>query len=191
MSGRQHVEPASVQRREALADDDLSVPLVDERIRALLCYWLDLRRGAEVPAAGSFDPTRVAAVLPHFWILKRDPEAGGWRFALAGEETLKLTGRKLVGESVDEVFAAQAGRFNEVLDAVASTPAVCHMIGPMYRTDSVAVLVERLALPMRTGTSVDCIYGATMYRWPHRAYGDNARYVCDGSLTVVPVATFR
>jgi len=191
MSGRQHVEPASSQHPGALAVDDRSVPVVDERIRDLFCYWLDLRGDAEVPDSGSFDPTRVATVLPHFWILKRDPEAGDWRFTLAGEETLKLTGRKLVGVSVGEVFAAQAGRFNEVLDTVASTPAVCHMIGPMYRTDSVAVLVERLALPMCTDATVDRIYGATMYRWPHRAYEGNARYVCDGSLTIVPVAAVR
>lgn len=191
MSGRHQVGPASARHREPSADDGQSIPVVDERIRDLLCYWLDLRGGAEVPDAGSFDPTMVAAVLPHFWILKRDREAGSWRFSLAGEETLKLTRRKLVGESVDQVFAAQAGRFNEVLDTVASTPAVCHMIGPMYRTDSVAVLVERLALPVRTDASVDRIYGATMYRWPHRAYGENVRYVCDGSLTVVPVAAVR
>lgn len=165
-----------------------SVPVVDERIRELLKYWQKVRSNRPAPDRREFDPTCVASVLRYFWVLQRDREARAYRFTLAGEETLNLLGRKLVGASLDEVFGEQAGQFAAAADVVLEKPAVLHMVGPMYRTDRAAVYAERLALPMRDGDRMDRIYGATIYHSPTSAQVHGARFAGDVDATVVPVA---
>lgn len=164
------------------------VPVEDPRIRGLLAYWLELRGARGVPDRRDFDPVRVVPVLSYFWILKREAGDGRWRFALAGEDTIRLLGRKLVGACIDDVFPDRAGRFNAAIDAVASLPGVLHMAGAMYRTDGAPVVAERLSLPMRDGEVVDRIYGATVYRWPTPVPIGRAHYQGNVEPTIIPVA---
>lgn len=165
-----------------------SIPVVDPRLGDLLAYWRHLLDGRLAPDRREFDPTVVAKVLPYFWILDRDPLTGRYRFALAGEETLRLLGRRLVGEAVEDVFPGRGDEFEVAISAVLTTPAVLHTMGPLYRSGNVAVHAERLALPMATGSEIDRVYGATVYRWPsHQPAGDTV-YQGTTDVTIVPVA---
>lgn len=152
------------------------IPAADARIDALLRYWLEIRGDRVVPDRRDFDPVRVAPVLGYFWILQREARTEHWFFALAGEDTIRLLERRLVGEPIERVFPDEVAHFNEAIETVVSTPAVMHVHGPMYRTDKAPVVAERLALPMGDGEAVDRVYGATVYQWPRDAPGEGARY---------------
>ncbi len=142
------------------------VPVQDERIRGLLRYWMEIRGGRGAPERRDFDPTRVAPVLKFFWILESRPSDGAWHFTLAGEETLRLMGRELIGKSIEDVYPKLAAEYNGLLAAVIETPAVLHMAGDLYRSDQGHLFVERLAVPMRDGDRVDRVYGVSIQRWP-------------------------
>lgn len=166
------------------------VPVVDPRLFALLEYWDRLRAEMIVPDRREFDPTEVVEVLPFFWILDRDPTTGQHRFALAGEETLRLLGRRLVGALVADVFPDNFDEIEAAIVAVLRTPAVLHTIGPLYGTDRATVHIERLALPMRTDDEIDRVYGATIYKWPSRSWAPvgGARYAGKAKTTIVSLA---
>ncbi len=152
------------------------IPIADARIDALLRHWMEIRGDRGVPDRRAFDPSRVAPVLGYFWILQREVRTEQWFFALAGENTIRLLGRRLVGEPIERVFPDEVAHFNAAIETVVSTPAVMHVHGPMYRTDKAPVIAERLALPMRDGRAVDRVYGATVYQWPCDTTGAGARY---------------
>lgn len=170
------------------SDRNQFVPVIDPRIRTLLQHWQTLAADGAVPERRRFDPIEVAPVLSYFWVLQRDQSSGCWRFTLAGENTVALLGRRLVGETLQNVFPDQAAQFAAAVDAVASTPAILHMAGPMYRTDRATVEAERLALPMRDGAAVGWIYGATVHRWPSAKLGGGACFSGNGAVTIVPVS---
>lgn len=164
------------------------VPVIDPRIKKLLQHWLTLTANGAVPERQRFNPIEVAPVLSYFWVLRHDRSSGCWRFTLAGENTLALLGRRLIGETIEEVFPDQVAQFAAAIDAVVSGPSVLHMAGPMYRTGRATVEAERLALPMRDGTAVDWIYGATVYHWPSAEAGGAACYSGDGEVSIVPMS---
>jgi hypothetical protein len=129
-----------------------------------------------VPERADFDPMRVVRLLPYFWAIRRSTDTGDYRFTLAGDDISKLLGRRLIGETIDEVFTTQAGSFREALDRMLTEPAWVYTRGPLYRADRAPIMVERVAFPMASEGKLDTVYGATVYEWSSRLATGGAVY---------------
>ena len=160
----------------------------DERLVRLLDYWLDLRRSSSVPDRAAFDPSPVADLLPYFWIVKREPDSGRYRFRLAGEELRTLLGRPMRGHYMDDVFGPNCGPLSKAMDETLAGPTVHHMAGPMYRNGRVMIHAERLALPMSDAGMVDTVFGATVFDWPQRGMRAGFQFTATWGPTVIPVS---
>lgn len=77
------------------------LPVIAPELKVLLDYWLSLRAEGPVPDRGLFDPAVVKQLLARFWVIRRDPSTGRYRFTLAGEQIRELLGRKVTGVYIE------------------------------------------------------------------------------------------
>ncbi len=123
----------------------------DAKLRGLLAYWLDLRRGERLPDYADIDPSHFASLLPFAWVSEREPD-GRFRYHLAGERINDVYGRSLRGRYLDEIMPADAiAKTHAIYSRVVGEPAVLHNLGWLYNRLGRTGYGERLALPMRKG----------------------------------------
>ncbi|MGO8919217.1 MAG: PAS domain-containing protein [Stellaceae bacterium] len=157
-------------------------------MRAFLRYWLTLRGDQLVPDRGDFDPIEVSPILRYFWICRKEPETGRFRFRLAGEEIRHLIGKPVAGAYVEDLFPIIAHQLHEALETVVSVPALHHAHGPLYRGDSRWIHAERLALPARQKDNVTTVLAATIFSWPENKKRSGAQLAGDVEPTIIPVS---
>lgn len=162
--------------------------IADPRLAALLSYWLTLRDGRLTPERQDFDPTMVPSLLSNFWILKREPDTGRYRFQLAGEVISALLRQRVQNRYIDELFPDFGQQFNTILETVTSTPAIFHLLGSAYRNGEHDVQTERLVMPMADRGVVDTVFGATVCDETRLASSGEIRYTGTATQTCIPVA---
>lgn len=143
----------------------------DERLRRLVAYWLDRRRGRTMPARRDIDPVDIPWVLPFIWLNDVVPPAtaaDGLRFRcrLAGEAINAVHRRSVRGLMLEDyVPADDLPVVTEQYSAVAQTPLVLHSTGRVYHRTRQYLVGERIVLPLSAdgGGTVAVLLGATIY----------------------------
>ncbi len=115
-----------------------------------------------MPRRRDVDPTRIAKVLPHVWIYRRDPECV-YRCVLAGEE-INAWGDPINGRCAGEVMGPDfVTHVRRRLDRMLDEALLTHGI---QRERSQYKRVERLAFPIADNDGAPIqIMGASIYRW--------------------------
>lgn len=134
-----------------------------QSLHLLLQHYLEARGERRMPARGDIDATRLGPVLPIIWVNTYEPEAGTFRYRLAGEEVNAIFGAPIAGRLLSDFVSGE--RFDQVngdfLRVVREELAMLAR-GPMYRCADRIALGERLALPLSSdGATADGIIGAT------------------------------
>ena len=134
-----------------------------QSLHLLLEHYLEARGDRRMPARGDIDATRLGPVLPIIWVNAYEPDAGTFRYRLAGEEVNAIFGAPIAGRLLSDFVNGK--RFDQVngnfLRVVREEQAMLAR-GPMYRCADRIALGERLALPLSSdGTTADGIIGAT------------------------------
>ncbi|WP_420346772.1 PAS domain-containing protein [Pelagibius sp.] len=135
-------------------------------LKLLLAHYLEVRGARRLPARSDIDALKLGPVLSVIWINEYEPEAGTFRYRLAGEEVnavfgTSVSGRLLSDFVAEEFFAPVNENFLRVIDA----EEAMLVSGPMYRCAERVAIGERLALPLSSdGEKADGIIGATVRR---------------------------
>lgn len=159
----------------------------DERLHALLRYWLSLQVKGRVPERKDFDPVRIPSLLSHFWVIQREVATGRYKFLLAGEQIRALFNRRVADVYIDDLFKDHDTAMNIALSEVMDTPAIHYAVGPLYRAGMYPLHTERLALPMAEDGVVTCVYGSTLYRRPTAAPSTDIEFIDSATQVVLPV----
>lgn len=133
-------------------------------LRTLLSHYLEVRGTKRLPSRGDIDPLKLAPVLPIIWISEYEPEAGTFRYRLAGEEVNAIFGASVSGRLLsDFVIGERFEPVNRNFLRVIGDPAAMLTTGPVYRCADRIAMGERLALPLSSdGEKADGIIGATL-----------------------------
>lgn len=133
------------------------------RLSLLLEHYLEVRGAKRMPARRDIDATRLGPVLSIIWLSEYEPEAGTFRYRLAGEEVNEVFGGSVAGRLLsDFVFGDRFEVTNEAFLKVIRDEAALLASGPIYRCADRIALGERLVLPLSSdGVTADGLIGAT------------------------------
>ena len=130
--------------------------LGDDPIGRLAQYWFDLAREAGgVPLRSSFDPARVAKLLPRLIVVEHlgDQE---FRYRLLGTEVDRFTKSRYTGRRTSEIDGHGPG--NRIHSLYVATLAFARPIGmalPYVGRSTICTSVRQIAVPFRTGAVPD------------------------------------
>lgn len=138
-------------------------PLVDERLRRFLDYWLSLRRGRRLPSRRDLDPVAIPWALPLIWLCDV-VGPNSYRYRLAGETINEVYGRGLAGLYLKELIRPEGYEMVRArYDATVAGPAIVHSIGRIYARSDRHYQGERLILPLSDdGRQVHHLVGITV-----------------------------
>lgn len=133
------------------------------RLRMLLEHYLDARGERPMPSRRDIDPLRLGPVLPIIWISDYEPDAGTFRYRLAGEEVNEIWGFSVAGRLLsDFVPRERFGPTNDDFLKVLRDNVALIANGAVYRCSGRIGLGERLVLPLASdGVTADGLIGAT------------------------------
>lgn len=137
--------------------------IVSESLQVLLDHYLEISQGGRLPSRRDIDATHLGPVLSMVWVNEYVPEAGTFRYRLAGEEVNAIFGASVAGRLLSDFVVGE--RFEPVnsnfLRIIGQEVAMVAS-GPIYRCTDRIALGERLALPLSSdGAKADGIIGAT------------------------------
>lgn len=176
------------------------VPLViADRLPGLACPKLaDLLRRWEAAWHGGacsrrhFPPDSLIELLPYLWLYDRID--GRWFCRLAGEEVRYQNGRQIHRQWLDDFLpGAAAQEVQDYFDAIADTPGLGHVRGPIWIAFEREILGERLCLPLWNdaptdgpadgliGATIPLSNGQTTEFWRRRVVVPIGRHVGDGA----------
>lgn len=135
---------------------------LDSRLRDLLAYWRDKRKGRRFPARADIDPLDLRALLGNINLIDvARPEGGGkprFRYRLFGSEFVFYHGGDLTGVWVDEIpNPVYREQLNALYTAVVSN-GVMPMVSYDYLLESRRHRFQAIILPLASdGETVDMI----------------------------------
>ncbi len=137
------------------------VAIRDTRLKELLVYWDEKRRGRPMPLAGEVSLVDLTFILPYLLWVEVEHEPRRYRYRRIGVELERIHGSSIEGLYIDEMpgflyrrIAAKA--YAEVVDGHAP---VCRIFS--FAMTSWFAKYERLLLPVSAaGDRVDVILGA-------------------------------
>jgi hypothetical protein len=138
--------------------------IADRRLRAVCRHWKDLVRDGVPPARQELDPSAFLPALRFLWICERQGSSGRLVVRLAGEDINELFGQRLRGRFLDEILPPpHHAELAATIDEVLAGPAALVTRGPLVATDPSAPPAETAILPLREGTEIRSVLGATVY----------------------------
>ena len=137
------------------------VVIRDTRLKDLLVYWEEKRRGRPMPLAGELAPVDLSFILPNSLWVEVEHEPRRYRYRRVGTELERIYGSSIEGLYIDEMpgflYRRIASRaYAEVVDG---REPVCRTLN--FSMTSWFAKYERLLLPVsQDGTRVDVVLGA-------------------------------
>jgi len=155
-------------RAMASATEQTGVP--HAKIQRLIDHWRALAPAPGLlPGRQHLDPARIAALLPHVWLL--DILAGPprrYRYRLIGTGIIDAGTPVRPGDFVDDPkLSPQPASAARIIDAAVDCKAPDWRRGPpvVHHSKQVREL-ERVLLPLaRDGVNVDMVLGMTLFYW--------------------------
>lgn len=129
--------------------------------QVLYTYWNELRGDRLAPRRFDIEPSQIAKVLPHTFILERiDPDT--LRFRLAGTRLCEQFGRELRSENFLEIWSAEDRlTMQRQLAVMARHGAVGAFDVQVTGADKTKHLFEMIVLPLiHSGNTIDRFLGA-------------------------------
>jgi len=137
-----------------------------DALRHLAEAWSSARQGDGFPSRRDLDPTQFPRLLPHLYILDREPPPVHWRYRLAGVEIHQSLQRMTMkGCGLDEVISSKAiSLVSKRWASVGDRGVAIYMSGPIYRDSESYRLGGRLLLPLSESRdrSVTGLVGASL-----------------------------
>lgn len=119
-------------------------------LRALADTWQSHRKGDDLPSRRDLDPSEFPALLPHIYILDREPAPVYWRYRLAGDEIHQSLQRiSMRGCGLDEIMPPSVlPTVVRRWSAITEKAVGIYMDGAIYREKERYRNGSRLLLPL-------------------------------------------
>ena len=137
------------------------VVIRDTRLKDLLVYWEEKRRGRPMPLAGELALVDLSFILPNALWVEVEHEPRRYRYRRVGAELERIYGSSIEGLYIDEMPGFLYRRiaclaYTEVVDG---REQVCRILS--FSMAPWFAKYERLLLPVsEDGTRVDVVLGA-------------------------------
>ena len=145
------------------ADAQNSDEITHPTLVAIYRYWDSKRRGRAMPQRPDIDPTEIARLLPHIFMVDVERDPLRFRYRLIGTAICEFLGRDFTGRIVDATNyrPEQAAELQKIYGAVVETarPVACK--GTIFYVPGREwLLTEAILLPLgKDGINVDIILG--------------------------------
>lgn len=137
------------------------VVICDTRLKDLLVYWEEKRRGRPMPLAGDLSLVDLTFILPNLLWVEVEHEPRRYRYRRIGVELERIYGSSIEGLYVDEMpgFLYRRIASKAYAEVVDSGEPVCRTHS--FSMTSWFAKYERLLLPVSSnGEKVDVVLGA-------------------------------
>jgi len=165
------------------ADAQNSDEITHPTLVAIYRYWDSKRRGRVMPQRPDIDPTEIARLLPHIFMVDVERDPLRFRYRLIGTAICEFLGRDFTGRIVDATNypPEQAAELQKIYGAVVETarPVACK--GTIFYVPGREwLLTEAILLPLsKDGINVNIILGGQIaFRLPKGA--ENSPESVDG-----------
>jgi hypothetical protein len=105
----------------------------DPDFKAFLRWWEETTRTRALPSRADFDPAKHRRLLPHVFIMEKQPAPGRYVQRLVGSTVESFYGMRLGGQSLQQSFPGEgADRLARLYDAIGAHRKPCFRMGPTY-----------------------------------------------------------
>lgn len=138
----------------------------DPDLAGLYAYWQKKRGDRLMPSRADIDPSEIAAVLPHVFLIESVPPPHYYRYRIHGSALAEFHGRDFTGLAIHETISKEdADQVIRVFDGIAAARAPLFATGPVFwtRQDEFKGF-EACILPLSAdGATVNMLLGAIRF----------------------------
>jgi hypothetical protein len=135
-------------------------------LKCVYDYWVSIHSPGRLPGRQHLEPSAIARLLPHVFLVDVCRNPLRFRYRLIGTEYVRLIGRDVTNAFLDEVHPGFHGLIRSQYEETSEQRRPTYRKGAIMYTgpDERYLGMERAIMPLaRNGIDVDMILGAVVY----------------------------
>lgn len=152
---------------DGLRDNITLNDMPNDVLRSIYRYWLNMRKGRDMPSRADFNPAELKGLLPHISLVDVEPEAKRYRMRLIGSETVKAMSIDVTGKYLDEIPLIE-GLLKQNYDWLVEKKRPYINFDKLRWSSKSYLEYYALGMPLsKNGTDVDMLMFGMYYQFPH------------------------